>query len=520
MYYLSAYAIAVAHGFRGSEEQWLESLKGKPGKSAYEVAVECGFVGTKEEWLETLKGEADLPVAHAAAAAQNDHYAAVGENLPDIHKADGELPAVGVGKQLIFLPQRANLTEAPLLTLNSGEQIEVRLRADGETADTVPVPVGALKAGVPVTLTFGGTYWLVDSAIGGLGGGNAERVELTQPVTIGETECGNVQDALEAAADALEDKIDEKDVEKVPFVTASDALQQVANDTAPITPAGVKRIVDKYGGDAQNIIVYDLDSVSTAELYALTEEPKCAVFLAYNVANYTPDPEAETVVYPYENKLLLLPMTGCKLSPLGNYLQATFEQDADLITYTAETPPVAVTVRKTVRVTVQSGATAGDPDVKTVEIEDAELPPITLSSGNNQLTGSERAYNSSHHYTTNDKCYYPANSNGTRIYKALADGAESYTPGASGSSAYWEDLGVAFEVSGDINFLKYEKLFAAGKGVAKYIPQYFHQGSWQSGVVIFGLSTDNGFAKFRINYNTSTGIVASIRYTATPYATT
>src|SRR5690625_1820254 len=30
---------------------------GEPGKSAYEIAVEHGFVGSEEEWLESLKGE-------------------------------------------------------------------------------------------------------------------------------------------------------------------------------------------------------------------------------------------------------------------------------------------------------------------------------------------------------------------------------------------------------------------------------------------------------------------------------
>ena len=92
----SAYEIAVEHGFEGSEEDWLASLKGekgdtgpqgppgsdgkdgeqgpqgpkgdkgepgpagndgKDGKSAYEIAVEHGFEGTEEEWLLSLKGE-------------------------------------------------------------------------------------------------------------------------------------------------------------------------------------------------------------------------------------------------------------------------------------------------------------------------------------------------------------------------------------------------------------------------------------------------------------------------------
>lgn len=90
----SAYDIAVRNGFVGTEQEWLESLKGKDGeslyildiynamkddgytgslsdflheyfsdveingKSAYEVAVENGYKGTEEEWLASLKGMA------------------------------------------------------------------------------------------------------------------------------------------------------------------------------------------------------------------------------------------------------------------------------------------------------------------------------------------------------------------------------------------------------------------------------------------------------------------------------
>lgn len=55
----SAYEIAIRNGFKGTEEEWLESLKGKdgtPGKSAYELAVDNGYVGTVEEWLNTVRG--------------------------------------------------------------------------------------------------------------------------------------------------------------------------------------------------------------------------------------------------------------------------------------------------------------------------------------------------------------------------------------------------------------------------------------------------------------------------------
>ena len=88
----SAYDIAVKNGFEGTEEEWLESLKGEKGdtlditeiynelvnrgyegsfedfvrdflkdtdvigKSAYDLAVEEGYQGTLEEWLDSLKG--------------------------------------------------------------------------------------------------------------------------------------------------------------------------------------------------------------------------------------------------------------------------------------------------------------------------------------------------------------------------------------------------------------------------------------------------------------------------------
>ena len=82
----SAYEIAVEYGFVGTEAEWLKSLKGvdgkngidglpgkdgkdgadglpgrdgingTDGKSAYIIAVEHGFTGTENEWLQSLKG--------------------------------------------------------------------------------------------------------------------------------------------------------------------------------------------------------------------------------------------------------------------------------------------------------------------------------------------------------------------------------------------------------------------------------------------------------------------------------
>lgn len=85
----SAFEIAVEHGFDGTETEWLESLRGtdgkdglpgkdgadglpgrdgtdgkngtdgisgSDGKSAYTIAVEHGFTGTEDDWLQSLKG--------------------------------------------------------------------------------------------------------------------------------------------------------------------------------------------------------------------------------------------------------------------------------------------------------------------------------------------------------------------------------------------------------------------------------------------------------------------------------
>ena len=79
----SAYEIAVSYGFEGTEEEWLESLKGEkgdkgangkdgedgvegdngapgaPGKSAYDLAKEYGLVPdgmSEEDWIKSLDG--------------------------------------------------------------------------------------------------------------------------------------------------------------------------------------------------------------------------------------------------------------------------------------------------------------------------------------------------------------------------------------------------------------------------------------------------------------------------------
>lgn len=107
----SAYEIAVENGFEGTEQEWLESLRGPKGdslkieemyeaakkhegfegslmdfvtkyfsdksiegKSAFEIAVEYGFKGTEKEWLASLKGETGMAGADGTPGDEIDLY--------------------------------------------------------------------------------------------------------------------------------------------------------------------------------------------------------------------------------------------------------------------------------------------------------------------------------------------------------------------------------------------------------------------------------------------------------------
>lgn len=61
-YYLSAYGLAVKHGYTGSESEWLVSI------TAYGLACAQGYEGTLEQWIASLKGETGTTCYEAAAA--------------------------------------------------------------------------------------------------------------------------------------------------------------------------------------------------------------------------------------------------------------------------------------------------------------------------------------------------------------------------------------------------------------------------------------------------------------------
>lgn len=78
----SAYAAAVRAGFNGTEQQWLDSLKGDTGLSAYQIAVLNGFNGTEQEWLDSLHGNAGYTAENVDNKSDDNTLA---NNTPDAY---------------------------------------------------------------------------------------------------------------------------------------------------------------------------------------------------------------------------------------------------------------------------------------------------------------------------------------------------------------------------------------------------------------------------------------------------
>lgn len=114
----SAYQIAVENGFKGTEEEWLESLDGKDGsdgKSAYQIAQENGFTGTEQEWLESLVGPEG---AQGQPGSQGEPGK---QGKPGPAGQDGFSPSVNVnvgedGKTIISVTNKDGTTDTEIPT--------------------------------------------------------------------------------------------------------------------------------------------------------------------------------------------------------------------------------------------------------------------------------------------------------------------------------------------------------------------------------------------------------------------
>lgn len=203
-YFLSAYGVAVAHGYPGSEEEWLRSLKGATGergadgqsayeaakeqgfdgteaewlaslegKSAYEVALDEGFKGTESEWLESIKGPAGRSTVLAYAPADGQSYTAQAEGV-----------VAEQGCEIVLVPQSTNMGEATL-ALNGGTAYPLCIRPgwnesgnDLKPQLTLPLEKGMLLRGGEYIFRFDSEAWVLQSHIASQDRGGV--VDLTQ----------------------------------------------------------------------------------------------------------------------------------------------------------------------------------------------------------------------------------------------------------------------------------------------------------------------------------------------------
>lgn len=84
----SAYELAVQEGYQGTLQEWLKSLVGKDGADAYEVAKKAGYTGSREEWLKTLIGATGLSAYELAKAG--GYEGSLTEWIASLKGADGE----------------------------------------------------------------------------------------------------------------------------------------------------------------------------------------------------------------------------------------------------------------------------------------------------------------------------------------------------------------------------------------------------------------------------------------------
>lgn len=78
-------------GFQGTEEEYLDSLHGAPGKDLYQAAVERGYSGSFEDFLEKQKGAPGAPGKSLYELAQEDGFTgSLTEYLASLKGAKGD----------------------------------------------------------------------------------------------------------------------------------------------------------------------------------------------------------------------------------------------------------------------------------------------------------------------------------------------------------------------------------------------------------------------------------------------
>ena len=155
---MSAYEEALEQGFEGTEAEWLESLKGAAGLSAYEIALEQGFEGTEAEWIESLRGPAGRVAVYGEAPADGLHYEAAVEGL-----------VVESGLEILLTVASTNQGACDL-AINGGEAYPLCYRPGYFTGSNylrpelrMPLEAEMLLRGAEYVFRFDGYSWILQS---------------------------------------------------------------------------------------------------------------------------------------------------------------------------------------------------------------------------------------------------------------------------------------------------------------------------------------------------------------------
>lgn len=145
----SAYQIARAAGYGGTETQWLTTLIGAAGKSAYQLARDNGYGGTLTEWLASLVGAPGKDAATLLGTltlTETAALVAISAGTRRLIIATPSAWGVKVGDDLIVSPQAAPAgyathdvvvtgpdkisvgITAPLLAIGASYSIQCRVR--------------------------------------------------------------------------------------------------------------------------------------------------------------------------------------------------------------------------------------------------------------------------------------------------------------------------------------------------------------------------------------------------------
>lgn len=157
---LSAYEIAVKHGFEGTEEDFLAELRGKDGLSAYETAVKYGFKGTEADFAKQMRSSYVIGAISSESTSEEIEEAIGGY--------DNLLEAIQLGVPLVdggYGPFMSIYDSARQITDYDTDEKAIRLYKNGSYFDIYRGKDGTLRVVYPQVTVEPDTWPSVEMTI-------------------------------------------------------------------------------------------------------------------------------------------------------------------------------------------------------------------------------------------------------------------------------------------------------------------------------------------------------------------